>query len=332
MTNSGFDRKSNSRVSDPLAPFQPRHEIGADPERDLIDLQSWTRSDLESILDRARAFRSGSRVRCPDRCVALYFSEASTRTVGSFAVAAHRLGAGVVEFIAERSSATKGETLEDTARTIDAFGVDALVMRVTEVGAPTICTEITRCAVVNAGDGVGGHPTQALLDSLTLIDVLGDLDSKRIAIVGDIEHSRVARSNLQAWTRLGATVVLVGTSDLRTEFGDRENVEIADDLDSVLATVDAVEALRVQKERHGTGTNSKGSGSVDARRLGDLRIDTDRLARAGNPWVLHPGPFNRGVEIMDEVADGERSLIWHQVSNGVPIRMASLERSWGSAP
>lgn len=297
----------------------------------FLTTEGLPRNDLEEILDLADEFTkvlSRPIPRVPalqGKLVANLFFESSTRTRLSFERAARALSADVMSFSASGSSLSKGESLKDTALTIEAMGVDLMVVRHRATGAPWRIAGWTGCQVINAGDGAHQHPTQAMLDALTLRRRFGDLDGLRVAIVGDIRHSRVARSNVFALTALGARVVLVAPRTLQPV--DREGwpVETTDDLDGVLDQVDAVYLLRIQIERGGASVFPSLPEYVS--RYGMTR---DRFARLpGDAVVLHPGPMNRGVEIDDMVAGHPRALILDQVTNGVAVRMAVLFRLLG---
>lgn len=239
------------------------------------------------------------------------FFENSTRTRLSFELAAQKLGAHILTFVPEHSSMNKGETLRDTVMTVSAIGADILVVRHGEEGMPAQVGDWTGKPVVNGGDGTGEHPSQAIADCVTLVKRFGSVDGLKIAIVGDIVHSRVAGSLLQALPMLGAKLTLVGPAHLLPEPGEA-------DLDAVVGDVDVVYLLRVQRER--------GAG-VDPDYTTRYQL-TDSRAGAMRPdaVIMHPGPMNRGVEIADQVADGRRSLILDQVANGVPARMAVFSK------
>jgi len=317
-------------------------------KRDLIDLEGHGAETITALLDAAARFapapgttmtRDAARQTLAGRVVANLFLEDSTRTRCSFALAAQRLGAIVVDLTERGSSVSKGETLADTARTIEAMGVDALVVRHAASGAPTLLAHAVRCPVINAGDGRHAHPTQGLLDLLALRERLGRLQGKHVAIVGDIGNSRVARSTLHGLVALGASVTLVGpptlvprgllsigrrTGDAAARAGGAQ-VKISHDLDAVLPNVDAVMMLRVQLERAAGQAIAS-----DYRQL--YGLSADRVARlpSGAP-ILHPGPMNRGVEIDDSAADHpQRSLVLRQVALGVAVRMAVLQWSLDS--
>ena len=234
----------------------------------------------------------------------------------SFATAAHRLGASAIALSVERSSVQKGETLEDTARTLNAMRPDALVIRHRDNGAPSIVAEIVEAPVLNAGDGTNEHPTQALLDAATIRHRLGRVEGLKVAICGDIRHSRVARSNAKLLPRLGAEVRLAGPPELMPS--DVPQLSI----DEAIAHADVVMMLRVQRERLESEL-----GDQPGEYLERYGLTPERLATASpDAVIMHPGPMNRGVEIADSVADDpKRSLITLQVEMGVPVRMACLE-------
>jgi len=291
--------------------------------RHLLGLQDLTAAEIRTILDRAERFfpfatgRKAAPQVLRGRTVLNLFCEDSTRTRTSFTLAAERLGGRVIQFHAATSSLNKKETLLDTARNVEAMGLDAIVIRHQEREAPHRLAEAVRCSVLNAGDDAHEHPTQSLLDMLALRRRFGRLEGLTVAIVGDIRHSRVARSNLFGLSKFGSRVVFIGPP-LFLE-GTEVKTEMRTDLDAVLPECDAVMMLRVQFERH-EGLDF----DADAYRRG-YQLTADRLARAKRgAVVLHPGPVNRGMEITDEVADGPQSLILNQVACGVAVRMACL--------
>ncbi len=294
--------------------------------RHLLDVDELNRGDLEGVLDLAVELRA-QRVagELPDLlrgvAIGLAFYEASTRTRVSFELAARELGATTTDLSLAASSVTKGESLVDTLRTLERTGIRMIVLRHSASGAPYLAARsLDHAAILNAGDGTHAHPTQALLDALTLREALGTVEGARIAIVGDALHSRVARSNLHALVRLGATVVLCGPPAWVMAFDGWPGVTVTSHLEQALPGVDAVMALRVQLERAaGRGVPSL-TEYVD--RWG---LTADRLARfCPDAWLMHPGPANEGVEIAAELSTAPRSLIGRQVENGVPIRMAIL--------
>ena len=292
---------------------------------DLIAIDDLSNDQLEWLLDRAILLdKDAEAARTPlaGRIVFNLFFENSTRTLMSFATAAHRLGASVVTLPVEQSSVKKGETLDDTARTLDAMRPDALVIRHSVSGAPARMAEIVECPVINAGDGTNEHPTQALLDAATIKKHLGRFEGLKVAICGDIKHSRVARSNLALLRRLGAEVRLAAPPSLLAEGMPNSTI------DEAITGADVVMMLRVQRERLDMEL-----GDAPGEYLAQYGLTAERLALAApNAVVMHPGPINRGVEIADEVADDpSRSLIVDQVAMGVATRMACLELLVGNA-
>lgn len=288
---------------------------------DLLSIDSLTDQQIADILDRADLFFAGNRgrrssERLHGKIVFNLFYENSTRTAMSFATAAHRLGASVVALSVEHSSIKKGETLEDTARTLNAMRPDALVIRHRENGAPAAVALIVDAPVLNAGDGTNEHPTQALLDAATIRHRLGRIEGLKVAICGDIRHSRVARSNARLLPRLGAEVRLAGPPELMPDGIPPLTI------DEAIAGADVVMMLRVQRERLEADLGD-GPGEY----LSRYGLTSERLATASTgAVVMHPGPMNRGVEIEDRIADDpERSLITVQVEMGVAVRMACLE-------
>ncbi|WP_067811380.1 aspartate carbamoyltransferase catalytic subunit [Actinomadura kijaniata] len=295
-------------------------------KRHLISAADLTRDDALLILDTAeemaqlsdRSIKKLPTLR--GRTVVNLFFEDSTRTRISFEAAAKRLSADVINFSAKGSSVSKGESLKDTALTLEAMGADGVVIRHGASGAPHRLANWVRGSVVNAGDGTHEHPTQALLDAFTMRRRLGDLDGRRVTIVGDVLHSRVARSNVLLLHTLGAEVTLVAPPTLLPVAVDSWPAEVSYDLDAVLSKSDVVMMLRVQHER----MNASYFPTVReySRRYG---LDAARMATLPeHAIVMHPGPMNRGVEIAAEVADSVRSTIVEQVANGVSARMAVL--------
>ena len=254
--------------------------------------------------------------------VATVFFEASTRTRLSFEKAAKALSADVMTFNPATSSTSKGESLKDTMLTLRAMGADLMVVRHAATGAPWRVSQWVDCPVVNGGDGAHQHPTQALLDCLTLRRRFGKLEGLKVGIVGDVRHSRVARSDVFAFTSLGASVTLIAPHTMLPNDSSEWPVSVSSDLDDVLSDLDVVYLLRVQIERGGATTFP--SVPEYAARFGVGRTRFERLHR--DAVVLHPGPMNRGVEISPEVADHPRTLVLDQVTNGVAVRMAVLFR------
>ena len=301
--------------------------IGVWSRRHLLDVEGLSRSEIERVLDLAVRMRE-ARAAHDDRSlleheiVGLAFYESSTRTRVSFELAAKALGATTVDLSVAGSSVTKGESLVDTLRTLERTGVTTLVLRHGSVGAPHLAARTTGMRVVNGGDGAHAHPTQALLDALTLREALGALDGRIVAIVGDVAHSRVARSNIHCLTTLGARVRVGGPPAWVAGFDTWPGVEVAGSLPEALDGADAVMALRAQLER----------GARLPDELADWRLDDARMDLAApGARLLHPGPTNEGVELTAELANGPSSLIGRQVENGVPIRMAVLALVCGAA-
>jgi aspartate carbamoyltransferase catalytic subunit len=301
-----------------------RHLISAaDLTRDDALLILATAEELARIADRPIKKLPTLR----GRTVVNLFFEDSTRTRISFEAAAKRLSADVINFTVKGSSVSKGESLKDTALTLEAMGADGVVIRHDASGAPHRLANWVRGSVVNAGDGTHEHPTQALLDAYTMRRRLGDLDGRRITIVGDILHSRVARSNVLLLHTLGAAVTLVAPPTLFPVAVDSWPCEVSYDLDAVLPKSDVVMMLRVQRERMNaayfpTVREYSRRYGLDARRMAALQE---------HAIVMHPGPMNRGVEIAADVADSARSTIVEQVANGVTVRMAVLYLLLGGA-
>jgi aspartate carbamoyltransferase catalytic subunit len=297
----------------------------------LLTLEGLPRETLCRLLDRAGQIRDAALGRTPRRqvldgtTVCTLFFEPSTRTRSSFHIAAHRLGADVLNVDASTSSTRKGETARDTLRNLEAMGVRGFIVRHAEDGAvAALAREAGEgTTLINAGDGRSAHPTQGLLDVLTIRQAKGaDFSRLKILIVGDVKHSRVARSDLHALHTLGAGEIRVcGPRSLLPDDGTLAGCQVGQDVDAMLEGVDAVMMLRLQRERMEEGLVAS---LEDYHR--DYGLTAARLARAAkDAVVLHPGPINRGVEITDDVADGPQSLVLRQVSNGVAIRMAVLE-------
>ncbi|QNN21283.1 aspartate carbamoyltransferase catalytic subunit [Planctomycetales bacterium ZRK34] len=296
----------------------------------LLGLEHLTAEDIRFILQTARGFE-GVSTRSVKKVPALrgkvvvnLFFEPSTRTKSSFYLAASRLSADTLDFSASGSSLSKGETVVDTARNIEAMGVDVIVVRHKQSGVPQLLAESVACSVVNAGDGAHEHPTQALLDMYTMGQRLNrpdfDFSGLNVAIVGDIAHSRVARSNIHGLQKLGANVLLVGPPTLVPRTFEALGCEVHHDLDAVLSRIDVANMLRVQFER----ITSQAFPSV--REYATVfGLSAPRLAKMKKDvLVMHPGPINRGLEIESAVADGPNSAILQQVANGLAVRMAVL--------
>jgi aspartate carbamoyltransferase catalytic subunit len=294
--------------------------------KDLIGLEELSRAEIELILDTSLSFREISEREVKKvpilrgKTVVNLFFEPSTRTRASFELAEKRLSADSLSIAATHSSVEKGETLIDTVRNLHAMRIDFLVIRHSSSGAAGFLAERLPSSVVNAGDGFHEHPTQGLLDLFTIKDKLGRIGGLRVLIVGDILHSRVARSNIWGLTKLGARVAVCGPPTLIPPGLAEIGVAVHHDLDEALRDADAVNVLRLQKERH--SENFLPSLREYSALFG---MTAERLRRAKKEIiVLHPGPMNRGVEISQEVADGPNSVILDQVTNGVAVRMAVI--------
>jgi aspartate carbamoyltransferase catalytic subunit len=292
----------------------------------LLGLEELSKEEIELVLETASSFKEVSSrdiKKVPalrGKTVVTLFFEASTRTRISFELAAKRLSADTLNIAVTTSSTTKGETLLDTAKNIEAMNVDAMIVRHGSSGAPMILAEGLKCSVINAGDGMREHPSQALLDMFTLKEKFGKIEGLKIGIIGDILHSRVARSNIWGLTKLGAQVTVCGPATLMPRGVEALGVKVSYDLKHVLKNSDAVIALRLQKERQ----QDKFLPSLrEYSRL--FGINQAKLGEASsNLIVMHPGPTNRGLELSAEVADGKQSVILDQVTNGVAVRMAIL--------
>jgi aspartate carbamoyltransferase catalytic subunit len=295
----------------------------------LLDIESLQRKDIESILDRSKDFQppAGQPFQRFDilrnRSIVNLFFESSTRTRTSFEIAAKRLGAEIISITASGSSVSKGESLVDTLNTLGAMRPDAIVMRHAASGAPHFLSRYLPIPFVNAGDGTHEHPTQALLDARTILDRRGTLEGLRVAIIGDIAHSRVARSNIFLLSKFGVQVVLCGPASLLPrEIGSvAPGIELTTDMEQAIRGVDVIMMLRVQLERQ----HESPFAANEYFQFYGLRPEHVELAKP-DAIVLHPGPINRGREISSEVADGQRSAILNQVENGIAVRMAVLER------
>jgi len=294
--------------------------------RHLLGIEQLAEPDITAILDQAEQFREVLDRPIPivpalrGKTVVNLFFEPSTRTATSFGLAASRLSAQCVNFSLKTSAVSKGETLLDTARNIEAMGVDGVVIRHALPGAARFLSERIKGFVVNAGDGCHEHPTQALLDSFTLRRKFGTLKDKRVLLVGDIAHSRVARSNILCFSRLGARVAVCGPPTLIPPFVEQLGCEVFYKLDRVLYEVDVVNMLRVQRERMGS---SLFPSVREYRAL--FGLTRDRLGKLDRSAVIiHPGPVNWGVEMDYEVAEFPQAMIMNQVTNGVAVRMAVL--------
>jgi aspartate carbamoyltransferase catalytic subunit len=295
----------------------------------LLGIEGLERGEIQAILDRARDFqpRGGDATRKYDllrgRMVVNLFFEASTRTRTSFEIAAKRLGADTVSISAQASSVAKGESLVDTLNTLSAMHPDAIIMRHAASGAPHFLQRHLETPIVNAGDGTHEHPTQALLDARTILDRGARLEGLRVAIIGDIAHSRVARSNVHLLSKFGAEIVLCGPASLLPpELAEiAPGVTLTTDMNEAIRGADVIMMLRVQLERQ----HEAAFPASEYFQFYGLRLEHLRLAKP-DVIVMHPGPINRGREIASEVADSQRSVILTQVENGIAVRMAVLER------
>jgi aspartate carbamoyltransferase catalytic subunit len=302
--------------------------------RHLLGLEDLSRAEIETILDTAEGFvevsqrRRKKRTDLKGKVVVNLFFEPSTRTRNSFGLAAKRLSADTIDFSSSGSSVSKGETFIDTAKNIEAMGIDVVVVRHSVPGAPHLLAQHLHTSVINAGDGAHEHPTQGLLDIFTVRRVKGRVEGLTVALVGDIAHSRVARSNIHGLTKLGARVIVCGPSTLVPRGIERLGVEVAHRLDDVLPLCDVVNVLRIQFERQRSGLFPS---IQEYFRL--FGMNSERLRRARpDLLLLAPGPINRGVELTPEVADGPHSAILQQVTNGLAVRMAVLYLLCGQPP
>jgi aspartate carbamoyltransferase catalytic subunit len=311
----------------------PAPSIAVWQHRHILDLDDFTREEIELVLETANAMtevltREVKRVpTLRGKTVVTLFYEASTRTRASFELAAKNLSADTVSLDASKSSVTKGESLIDSLRTIQALGADFIVMRHSQSGAPYLATQHVNCSIINAGDGWHAHPSQALLDLYTIRRHLGKLDNLKVAIIGDIMHSRVARSNIWGMSTMGAKVILCAPHTLLARGMEDflakcqlPNVSIETDIEPALEDANVVMPLRLQMERQQSGLLPSLREYIQL-----YQLTTERLSLARqNVLVMHPGPINEGIEISPEVAHGAQSVIEEQVSNGVAIRMALL--------
>ena len=304
--------------------------------KSLIETGSLTEGDIRAVLGRAcdlkKLWKGWRETEFPHqslrgRTVMNLFFEPSTRTRSSFELAARRLGAHVLNFDPGNSSVTKGETLVDTARNLEAMDPDILVLRHASAGAALTLSKTVKIPIINAGDGFHEHPTQALLDALTMEEAKGSVKGLQVLIVGDIAHSRVARSNINVLGKLGAAIDVCGPPSLMPPAIERLGVrKMHYNLQEAVREADVVMMLRIQSERLSSGA----SGSVQFPSLGEyarfwgLNAETVKYLKPG-AIIMHPGPFNEGVEISQEVASGPYSVILNQVSNGVVVRMALLD-------
>jgi len=295
-------------------------------KKHLLDIESLTADEILTVLDTARAFKAvGERAikKVPalrGKTVVNLFVEPSTRTRISFELAEQRLSADIINFSAEASSFKKGETLKDTALNLQALNADFIVIRHSASGAPHFLARVLGAKVINAGDGAHEHPTQALLDAFTIRERKGKIDGLNVTILGDILYSRVARSNIWALMKLGASVTLCGPSTLVPKTFERMGCRVTYNVDEALRDADIIHLLRIQHERQ-RKTMFPGIGEYTQL----FGLNKARLAKTKpETLIMHPGPINRGVEIDSEIADCDRSLILEQVTNGLAVRMAVL--------
>jgi aspartate carbamoyltransferase catalytic subunit len=294
--------------------------------RHLLDIESLTADEIMTVLDTARAFKAvGERAikKVPalrGKTVVNLFIEPSTRTRISFELAEQRLSADIINFSTEASSFKKGETLKDTARNLEALNVDFIVIRHSASGAPHFLSRVLNASVINAGDGAHEHPTQALLDALTILERKGKIKGLNVTILGDILYSRVARSNIWALKKLGAHVTLCGPATLVPKTFEQMGCRVTYNVDEAIREADIIHLLRIQHERQ---RKTMFPGINEYTQL--FGLNKTRLAKCKpDALIMHPGPINRGVEIDSEIADCGRSLILEQVTNGLAVRMAVL--------
>lgn len=302
--------------------------------KDVLGLEDLTAEEILGVIDIASRFRAvfDRPVRSVPimrgRTVVNFFHEPSTRTRISFELAEKRLSADIVNFSTATSSLSKGETLRDTAENLAAMKIDMLVIRHSSAGAARYLAKVLQCSVINAGDGAHEHPTQGLLDIMTMRQRLGDLRGRKVAIIGDITHSRVARSNIWGLTKLGAEVTVCGPPTMVPSGLDRLGVRVEYDLMRAVADADVLNVLRIQLERH---SSRSFPGNREYHRMYGITADVVRRLKP-EAFIMHPGPMNRDVEIASEVADGPRQVILDQVANGVAVRMALIYLLSGGDP
>ena len=302
--------------------------------KDVLGLEELSAEEILGVLEIASRFRAvfDRPVRSVPimrgRTVVNFFHEPSTRTRISFELAEKRLSADIVNFSTATSSFSKGETLRDTAENLAAMKIDMLIIRHSSPGAAHYLAKVLKCSVINAGDGAHEHPTQGLLDIMTMQQRLGDLRGKKVTIIGDISHSRVARSNIWGLKKLGAEVTLCGPPTMVPGGLARLGVKIENDLKKAVADADVLNVLRIQLERH---SSKSFPSNREYHRMYGITEDVVRTLKP-EAIVMHPGPMNRDVEISSEVADGPRQVILDQVANGVAVRMALIYLLSGGDP
>jgi aspartate carbamoyltransferase catalytic subunit len=333
-SNRSLTGSASSRQPTATPQFESENLLMAWTRKHLLTLEELSLAEIEQIHKTSTAFKltlTRSVKKVPalrGKTIVNLFLEPSTRTRMAFDMAAKRLSADVISLDGASSSTTKGETLRDTAENIQALNADMIVLRHAAAGSPLYLSRILDIPVVNAGDGSHEHPTQGLLDTFTMKEHLGSLKGRKVVILGDILFSRVARSNIHALTKMGADVTLVGPSTLVPHWFTAMGVKVSHDLRSALADAEVVMLLRIQHERQSSGhfpslgeyTSMFGLNKTRASWLNPKAI------------IMHPGPINRGVEIDSELADGDRSVILQQVTNGIAVRMAVLYLCCGGQP
>jgi aspartate carbamoyltransferase catalytic subunit len=293
-------------------------------KKDILDIESLSIEEINLILETAQGMKEISErpiKKVPTlrgKTIILFFHEPSTRTKVSFDIAAKRLSADCISISASSSSMVKGETLIDTAKNLEAMNPDIIVIRHSSGGAPHLMAKNIKASVINGGDGRHAHPTQCLLDMMSAKEKLGTLEGKRVAIVGDIAHSRVARSNAVGFKKMGASVVLAGPPTMIPQGVETYGVDVTYDMDEAVTDADVIMMLRIQKERQ---ENFLFSTVREYSRYYGLSESRVKKAKK-DVLIMHPGPMNRGVEISEAVADGPYSVILEQVTNGVALRMA----------
>jgi aspartate carbamoyltransferase catalytic subunit len=294
--------------------------------KDILDIASLSETEITFILDTAEQMKEISQrpiKKVPTlrgKTVILFFYEPSTRTRTSFDIAAKRLSADGMAISASTSSMVKGETLLDTAKNLEAMNPDVIIIRHSCAGAPHMLAKVMKASIINAGDGMHAHPTQALLDMMTIREHKGDIQDLKVSIIGDIMHSRVARSNIEGLAKMGAKVTLAGPATMMPMGIDQQVTAVCDNVSDAIESADVVMMLRIQKERQKSFMFST---EREYAKIYGLTPDKLKHARE-DLLIMHPGPINRGVEIAPEVADGPYSLILDQVANGVAVRMALL--------
>lgn len=323
MINKSNQKTENTRL--PAGQGKQKTDIHW-TKKDLLSLEELSRGEIELILTTAESFKEVSNREVKKvpalrgKTIANLFFEASTRTRTSFELAAKRLSADIVNFSSSGSSTSKGESLVDTAKNIEAMNIDTIVMRHSSSGSAEYLARSVKAGVINAGDGIHEHPTQGLLDIFTMKERKKSLEGLRVCLVGDILHSRVARSNIWGLKKLGAKVTVCGPPTLIPQKIEQLGVEVSYDLDKIIRDQDVLNILRIQLERQ------KGAFFPSIREYAaEYGISKERLKKAKEDVIImHPGPINRGVELASEVADGPQSVILDQVTNGVAVRMAVL--------